>query len=85
MRPNIVLTVMRTSRTYLLWGIFIAGAGFLISLAATARLLALLIVQSVVPPTFWHMPLVLLVVSCLCIVASIVLMVLALTSKAIDS
>jgi hypothetical protein len=82
MRLNIVLTVMRTSRTYLLWGIFIAGAGFLISLAATARLLSLLMVQSIVPPTFWHLPFVLLIFSCLCMVASIALMILALTSKA---
>ena len=73
---------MRNPKTLLLWGIVAAGAGLLFSLVSTARLLTLLIVQSVVPPTFWRLPLVLLTVSGLFIVTSIVLMALALTSRA---
>jgi uncharacterized integral membrane protein len=73
---------MRNPRTYLKWGLVAAGAGLLLSLVSTARLLTWLIVQSYVPPTFWHIPLVLLIVSGICVVAGIVLMVLALTSKA---
>lgn len=80
-RVNLLLGSMRNPKTYLLWAIVIAGAGFLISLASTARLLSWLIVQSFVPPTFWRIPLVLLIVSCLCIVASIVLVVIALISR----
>ena len=73
---------MRKPKAYLLSGIIIAGVGLLISLVATGRLLTWLTVQSVVAPTFWHMPLALLIVSGLCIVASIVLMIVALTSQA---
>ena len=73
---------MRNPKTVLLWGLVATGAGLLFGLVSTARLLTLLMVQSVVPPTFWRLPLVLLIVSCLCIVASIVLMIIALTSKA---
>jgi hypothetical protein len=72
---------MRNPKTYLLWAIVIAGAGFLISLVSTAQLLSWFVVQAFVPPTFWRMPLVLLIVSCLCVVAGIVLMVMALILK----
>ena len=73
---------MRNPKTLLLWGVVAAGAGLLISLVSTARLLTLLMVQSIVPPTFWQLPLVLLIVSGICVVAGIVLVVLALTSGA---
>ena len=73
---------MRNTKTLLLWGLAAAGAGLLFSLVSTARLLTWLMIQSYVPPTFWHLPLVLLIVSGICVVAGIVLMVLALTSRA---
>jgi hypothetical protein len=73
---------MRNPKTLLLWGLVAAGTGLLFGLASTARLLTLLVVQSVVPPTFWRLPLVLLIVSGICLVAGIVLTALALTSKA---
>jgi len=73
---------MRNPKTLLLWGIVAVGAGLLFSLVSTFRLLAWLMVQSYVPPTFWRLPLVLLIVSGICTVAGIALMVLALTSKA---
>jgi hypothetical protein len=41
-----------------------------------------LVIRSYVPLAFWHLPLVLLTVSSLCVVASVVLLALALTSKA---
>jgi len=72
---------MRNPKTLLLWGLVAAGAGLLFSLVSTARLLTWLMVQSYVPPTFWRLPLVILIISSLCIVASIVLMVLALTAR----
>ena len=78
---NLLLGSMRNPNTYLLWAVIMAGAGFLISLVSTARLLIWLIVQSFVPPTFWRTPLVLLIVSGLCIAASIVLVVMALISR----
>jgi hypothetical protein len=66
---------MRNPKTLLLWGLVTAGAGVLFGLASTARLLTLLMVQSIVPPTFWQLPLVLLIVSGICVVAGIVLAV----------
>jgi hypothetical protein len=73
---------MRKPKAYLLSGIIIAGVGLLISLVATGQLLTWLMVQSIVSSTFWHMPLALLIISGLCIMASIALMIVALTSQA---
>ena len=72
---------MRSPRTLLLWGIVAAGIGLLLSIVSIARLVTWLVIRSYVPLTFWHLPLVLLTVSSLCVVASVVLLVLTLTSK----
>jgi hypothetical protein len=80
-KVNLPLGSVRNPKAYLLWAIVIAGAGLLISLVSTAQLLSWLVVQSFVPPTFWRMPLALLIVSCLCIVASIVLVGMALMAR----
>jgi len=82
MKINLVLGTMRNRKVLLLWGIVAAGAGLLLSLVSTARLLIWLTVQSVIPATFWHIPLVLLIISGICVMAGIILMVFALTLKA---
>jgi hypothetical protein len=76
------LTKIRGPKTYLLWGIFIGGGGLLISLIVTAGLLNGFMIPLILSPVLWFIPLVMLAVSGLCIAASIVLMILALTSKA---
>jgi hypothetical protein len=59
-----------------------AGIGLLLSIVSVTRLVTWLVTRSYVPLAFWHLPLVLLTASSLCVVASVVLLVLALTSKA---
>ena len=72
----------RNTKTYLLWGIFIAGGGFTISMVVTIGLLTGFMVPLVLSPRLRCIPLGLLIISSLCIVASIVLLVIGLRLSA---
>jgi hypothetical protein len=72
---------VKNAKIYLLWGIFIAGGGFIISLIVTAGLLTGFMVPLVLSPELWRIPFGLLVISGLCIVVSVALLVIGLTLR----
>ncbi len=78
---NLVLYMMRTKNTHLRWGMFIAVGGFIISMVVTAGLLTGFMVPLVLSPELWRIPLGLLIISCLCMVATVVLLAIGLTSR----
>lgn len=80
-RVNIVLGMMRSTRTYLRWGIFVAGSGFVISMVVTIGLLTGFMVPLILSSRLWCIPFGLLIISSLCIVASIALLVIGLTFR----
>lgn len=78
---NLVLCLMITRKAYLLWGSFAAAAGLIISMVVTVGLLTGFIVHLVLSPGLRWIPLGMLVISGLCIVASVVLLFIGLTLR----
>lgn len=80
-RVNIVLGMMKNTKTYLWWGIFVAGGGFIISMVVTIGLMTGYMVPLVLSPRLWCIPFGLLIISGLCIAAGIALLVIGLTLR----
>ena len=72
---------MRTPRAYLLWAVYIAFGGWIISLIVTAGLLTGFVVPLIVSPGLRVIPMGMLILSCMCLVASVVLFARGLTVK----
>jgi hypothetical protein len=75
------LSIIKTSHRYLLWAIYIAVAGWVVTLVVPAGLLTGFMVPLTVSPGLWVIPMGLIVLSCGCLMASVALLARELTVK----
>jgi hypothetical protein len=82
-RPRIktLLGTIKNSHPYLLWAIYVAIGGWLISLIVTIGILLGFMIPLIVSPKLVVIPRGMLILSCGCLIASIVLLVKGLTVK----
>ena len=74
--------MMRTWKTCLRWGALIAGVGLVIAVVVAAGLLTGFMIPPVWAPGLWRVPFGLLTLASLCVVAGLVLLIIAVNLRA---